>query len=41
MELMTNLQTEKHTCKELGARLGQQEDELKEIREMVKRSQYV
>ena len=35
MELMTSLQSEHHTSKELAMRLGQQEDELKELREQV------
>ena len=35
MELMTTLQTEQHTSKELAARLGQQEEELKDMREQV------
>ena len=35
MELMTSLQTEQHACKELATRLGQQEDELKDLREQV------
>ena len=36
MELMTSLQSEHHTSKELAMRLGQQEDELKELREQVR-----
>jgi len=35
MEMLTRLQSEQHVAKELAARLGQQEDELKEIREQV------
>ena len=35
MELMTSLQTEQHACKELATRLGQQDDELKDLREQV------
>ena len=36
MELLNKYTSEQHVCKELGARLGQQEEELKEIREQVK-----
>jgi len=35
MEMLTQLQSEQHVAKELAARLGQQEDELKETREQV------
>jgi len=35
MEMLTQLQSEQHVAKELAARLGQQEDELKEMREQV------
>ena len=35
MEMMTQLHSEQHTAKELAARLGQQEDELKVIRQQV------
>ncbi len=36
MEMMTQLTSEQHVSKELAARLSQQEDELKEIREQVR-----
>jgi len=36
MEMLTQLQTEQHIAKELAARLGQQEDELKATREQVR-----
>ena len=35
MELLSGLQTEQHRCKELATRLGQQEEELKDMREQV------
>ena len=35
MELMTKLQTEEHSIKDLLTKLAQQEDELKDIREAV------
>lgn len=35
MEVTTQLQSEQHISKELAARLGHQEEELKEIREQV------
>ncbi len=35
MELMSTLTSEQHVSKELAARLSQQEEELKEIREQV------
>jgi len=35
MEMMTQLQSEQHVAKELAARLGQQEDELKDTRQQV------
>jgi len=35
MEMMTQLQSEQHIAKELAARLGQQEDELKDTRHQV------
>lgn len=35
MEMLTQLQSEQHISKELAARLGHQEEELKEIRELV------
>ena len=35
MEMMTNLTSEQHVSKELAARLSQQEEELKEMREQV------
>jgi len=35
MEMLTRLQSEQHIAKELAARLGQQEDELKDTREQV------
>jgi len=35
MEMLTQLQSEQHVAKELAARLGQQEDELKDIRQQV------
>ena len=39
MELMSQYQGEQHVAKELAARLAQQEDELKEIREHVSKHQ--
>ena len=36
MEMMSGLTSEQHVSKELAARLSQQEDELKEIREQVR-----
>lgn len=38
MEMMTQLQSEQHISKELAARLGHQEEELKETRELVSAS---
>ena len=38
MELMTKLQTEQHSIKDLLTKLAQQEDELKDIREAVSRN---
>jgi len=35
MEMLTQLQSEQHVAKELAARLGQQEDELKDARHQV------
>lgn len=35
MEMLTKLHSEQHIAKELASRLGQQEDELKEIRQQV------
>ena len=35
MELMTKLQTEQHSIKDLLTKLNQQEDELKDVREAV------
>ena len=35
MELLSQLSSEQHVARELAARLGQQEDELKETREQV------
>jgi len=35
MEMMTQLQSEQHIAKELTARLGQREDELKDLRDEV------
>ena len=40
MEMLTQLQSEQHVAKELAARLGQQEDELKETREQVRSSKH-
>ena len=37
MEMMTSLTSEQHVSKELAGRLSQQEEELKEIREQVKK----
>ena len=36
MSLMSDVQTEQHTSKELATRLGQQEDELNDIRRQVR-----
>ena len=35
MELLTKLQTEEHSIKDLTTKLNQQEDELKDVREAV------
>ena len=38
MEMLTKLQTEEHSMKDLTTKLNQQEDELKDVREAVSRS---
>ena len=37
MEMLTKLQTEEHSIKDLTTKLNQQEDELKDVREAVRR----